>query len=115
MTRKAGPQRLGEILSGFLNVEGLAAKLKHLEVYGAWEEIVGPAILPHTRIAGLAHHKLYVDVDSATQLHELRSFHKNQLLKDLRARVPQVLIRDIVFRPASPDRRQNARQDRCDV
>ncbi|MBM4037733.1 MAG: DUF721 domain-containing protein [Planctomycetes bacterium] len=106
MKQKVGPQRIGEILSGFLDAEGLAGRLKYLEVYGAWEEIVGPGILPHTRIAGLAHHKLYVDVDSATHLHELRTFHKKQLLADLQARVPGILIRDVVFRPAAPNDRR---------
>ncbi len=106
MKPKAGPQRIGEILGGFLDAGGLAGRLKHLEVYGAWEEIVGPGILPHTRIAGLAHHKLYVDVDSAAHLHELQTFHKRQILRDFEARVPGVLIRDIVFRPAAPDSRR---------
>ena len=105
MKPKAGPQRIGEILGGFLDAGGLASKLKHLEVYTAWEEIVGPGILPHTRIAGLAQYKLYVDVDSAAHLHELRTFHKKQLLKDLKARVSGILIRDIVFRPAARDSR----------
>ncbi|HUT33457.1 MAG TPA: DUF721 domain-containing protein [Planctomycetota bacterium] len=105
MKRKAGAERIGDILSGFLDVGGLAGRLKHLEVYSAWEDIVGPEILPHTRVAGLAHYKLYVDVDSAAHLHELRTFHKGGLLKELRSRVPGVLIRDIVFRPAPPHRR----------
>ena len=105
MKQKAGPQRLGEVLSAFLDAEGLAGRLKHLEVYSAWEEIVGPGILPHTRIAGLAHQKLYVDVDSSAQLHELRTFHKKQILRDLHMRVPGILVRDIVFRPAARDGR----------
>jgi len=105
MKRKAGPQRVGEILSDFLETSGLAGKLKHLEVYGAWEETVGPGILPHTRVAGFAHHKLYVDVDSASHLHELRTFHKGQLLKELQGRVANLLIQDIVFRPAAQRRR----------
>jgi len=100
MSKKAGAQRLGEVLADFLETNGLASKLKHLELYSAWEEVAGPATLPHTRVAGFAHHKLYVDVDSASHLHELRSFRKQQMLKDLRDKVPGILVREIVFRPA---------------
>ncbi len=100
MNRKSGAQRIGEVLAGFLEREGLASRLKHLEIYSAWEEVAGPGTLPHTRVAGFAHHKLYVDVDSASHLHELRSFRKQQLLKELRDKVPGVLVREIIFRPA---------------
>lgn len=104
MKRKAGAQRLGEVLADLLEVESLAGRLKHLELYSAWEEVVGPAINPHTRVAGFAHHKLYVDVDSAAHLHELRSFRKQQILRELRSKVPGILVREIVFRPAPLDR-----------
>ena len=100
MSRGHGPQRLGEVLRDFLETSGLATQLKHLEVYGAWEDIVGPAIAARTRIAGFRRHKLYVDVASAAQLHELRAFSKDKILADLKERVPAVLIQDIVFRPA---------------
>ncbi len=105
MKKQAGPQRLGEILSNFLESNGLAARLKHLELYGAWEEIVGPGVLPHTRVAGFAHHKLYVEVDSAAHLHELQTFHKQELLKELQSRVPGTRVLDIVFRPSAMPRR----------
>jgi predicted nucleic acid-binding Zn ribbon protein len=99
MNRHTGPETIGAILRGFIEGKGLANKLKHLEIYGAWEEAVGPIIQPHTRVAGFAHHKLYVDVDSATHLHELQTFLKRQLMNDLRGKLPNVLIQDIVFRP----------------
>lgn len=107
MSRKVGPELLGDILRAFIDTKGLGSQLKHLEVYGAWEEIVGPGILPHTRIVGLAHHKLYVEVDSAAHLQELRTFHKKHILEELRGRVQGVLIRDIVFHPSPPHRRAN--------
>lgn len=104
MSMKRGAQPIGEILRDFIEAKGLGNKLKHLEVYGAWEEVVGPGILPHTRVAGFAHQKLYVDVDSAAHLHELRSFHKPQILRELQARVPGIRILDVVFRPAASNR-----------
>ena len=99
-----GPMRLGEVLRDFFQSTGLADKLKHLEVYSVWEEIVGPAIARRTRIAGLARHKLYIDVDSAAHLHELRTFGKSRILADFRERLPTVLIQDIVFRPGPLNR-----------
>jgi hypothetical protein len=102
MSKSHGPQKLGEVLRDFFETSGLAGKLKHLEIYSAWDEIVGPELTRHTRIAGLARHKLHVDVDSATHLHELRTFHKDKILADLKEQLPTVLIQDIVFRPAPP-------------
>jgi len=102
MKREPGPQAIGEILSAFLQQGGLAQKLKHLEIYDAWGQVVGPAILPHTRIAGFAQNKLYVQVDSAAHMQELQTFYKKQILQALQARVPRVRILDIVFRPAAP-------------
>ena len=103
MSKQQGPERIGTILRDWLTTSGLGSKLKHLDLYAAWEEVVGPAIRRHTRIAGLAHHKLYVNVDSAAHLQELRNFYKPQLLSDLRASVPGLLIHDIVFRAAPLD------------
>lgn len=99
--RTSGPQRIGEILRELLEASGLGGKLKHIEVYTAWDDAIGPELGRHARIAGFAHHRLYVDVDSAAHLHELRTFHKERLLKILRSKLPSLLIRDIVFRPAA--------------
>jgi len=100
MKRQASAERIGDILRGFLESKGLASKLKHLEIYSAWEEVVGSVVLPHTRVAGFAQHKLYVDVDSAAHMHELNSFYKTQILQDLRDKLPGMFIEDIIFRPA---------------
>ena len=104
MSREAGPERIGEILRDFLDTKGIAARLRHLEVYSAWEEVVGPTVLAHTRVAGFNRRKLYIDVDSATHMHELRTFYKSQILTDLREKLPKILVDDIVFRPGSVGR-----------
>jgi len=100
MSRQKTAEKIGDILREFLEASGLGNNLKHLEIYGAWEEIVGPDILRHARVAGFKAHKLYVDVDSSAHMQELRTFYKQQILKDLRAKVAGILIEDIVFRPA---------------
>ena len=100
MSTPHGPQKIGDVLRDLLHSSGLAHTLKHLEVYSAWQEVVGPDIAARTRVAGLSRHKLYVDVDSAAHLHELSTFYKQQILRDLREKLPGILIRDLVFRPA---------------
>ena len=100
MRRKEEPERIGNILRDFLEADGLASTLKHLEIYSAWEEVAGPCIVPHTRVAGFKGHKLYVDVDSAAHMQELRIFRRPEILQGLREKLPSILIEDIVFRPA---------------
>jgi len=102
MSRRPGPEKLGDLLRDFLETSGLGHTIKHVEVHAAWQEVVGPVIASHTRVSGLAHHKLYVDVDSASHRHELTTFYKKQLLEGLRQQLPALRIHDIVFRPASP-------------
>ncbi|MFC1806523.1 DUF721 domain-containing protein [Planctomycetota bacterium] len=104
MSSRRGPERIGDILRDFLETSGLAHKLKHLEVYRAWEEAVGPEIAAQTRIAGFTRHKLYVEVKSAARRHELSTFYKRQILDALREHLPNVRIQDIVFRPFSGHR-----------
>lgn len=100
MNRYSGPQKIGDVLRDFLEVSGLGNKLRHLEVYSAWEEVVGPGLAPHVRVAGFSRHKLYIDVDSSSHMHELSTFYKGKLLESLRERLPNILIQDLVFRPA---------------
>jgi len=104
MNRRSGPEKLGDVLRDFLETSGLAHKLKHLEIYRAWEEAVGPEIAAQTRIAGFVHYKLYVEVQSAARRHELSSFYKRQILDALRHQLPDMRIQDIVFRPAPAHR-----------
>jgi predicted nucleic acid-binding Zn ribbon protein len=104
MSPSKGPQRLGEILRDFFERSGLSHRLEHLELYGVWEQVVGPDIARRTRVAGFKSHKLYVDVDSAAHLHELRTFGKEKILADLRDHLPSLLVQDIVFRPGPPKR-----------
>jgi hypothetical protein len=104
MNRRPGPEKIGDILRDFLETSGLGHKLKHLEVYRAWEQVVGSEIAAHTRIVGFTHHRLYVEVDSAARRHELSSFYRKQILEGLHQHLPDIRIQDILFRPASGPR-----------
>ena len=104
MSRRSGPEELGDILRDYLEVSGLGQELRHLELHRAWEEVVGPEVAAQARIVGFVRHKLYVEVTSAARRHELSAFYKRQILDALREQVPDVRILDIVFRPASTPR-----------
>ena len=99
MSSDGGPERLGAVLRDFLESTGLAARLQYLELYAAWEEIVGPELRAHTRVVGVVRHKVHVEVDSAAHLHELRTFHARTLLDELRKRVPTLHLAGLVFKP----------------
>jgi len=101
MNAQTGPQPIGKILRDFFQTSGLASRLRYLELYTVWEEVVGPELRTHTRVAGFANHKVHVEVDSAAHLHELRSFYSESLLKELRARLPALRIAGLVFKPGT--------------
>ena len=104
MNTQSGPQRIGKILHEFFQTTGLAARLKHLELYAAWEELVGPELRAHTRVIGFRNHKVHIEVDSAAHLHELSSFCAQSLLEELRARLPALHIAALVFKPGTTRR-----------
>jgi len=107
MNAQNGPQPIAKILRDLFQISGLASRLKYLELYTAWEEIVGSEVRAHARIAGFANHKVHIEVDSAAHLQELRSFYAETLLEELRARLPALHIAALVFKPG-PTRRPDA-------
>lgn len=64
----------------------------------AWCEVVGEEIAGHAQTGRVRAGVLYVEVEGATWLHELAGFHKERILEEMRKRVRQPYIQDIVFR-----------------
>ncbi len=62
-----------------------------------WAEIAGPDILEHTDVKGLKKGVLYVRVDSATWLHYITAFKKEELLRSIQNEYKQRFISDIRF------------------
>jgi len=98
------PDRIGDVLKEYLRASGLEHSLQHSEIYGVWDEVIGAELRPRTRVVGFKRYKVYVDVDSAVHRHELATYHKKHLLEDLRERLPNLRIEDIVFQPAPLNR-----------
>jgi predicted nucleic acid-binding Zn ribbon protein len=62
-----------------------------------WTEIAGQDILEHTDVKGLKKGVLYVRVDSATWLHYITAFKKEELLRSIQNEYKQKFISDIRF------------------
>jgi predicted nucleic acid-binding Zn ribbon protein len=95
---KAGPERLGEILSRLFTARGWGRRQDRLRLEQAWAEAAGPETAKETRVAGLRRGVLEVTVANAVLLQELAHFHKRRLLEALRPRLPGTTITDLRFR-----------------
>jgi predicted nucleic acid-binding Zn ribbon protein len=62
-----------------------------------WAEIVDQDIQEHTDVKGLKKGVLYVRVDSATWLHYITAFKKEELLRTIQTEYKQRFISDIRF------------------
>ncbi len=62
-----------------------------------WAEIADQNILEHTDVKGLKRGVLYVRVDSATWLHYITAFKKEELLKSIQNEYKQKFVSDIRF------------------
>jgi hypothetical protein len=96
-----GPERLGEILSRLFTARGWGRRQGRLHLEKAWEDVIGPEHLAHTRVAGLRRGVLEVEVANAVLLQELAHFHKRRLLEQLRGRLTGTTLTDLRFRAAS--------------
>ena len=93
-----GPEPLGEILSRLFAARGWGRRQGQLRLERAWEEAVGTAHAPCTRVAGLRRGVLEVEVNNGVLLQELAHFHKRRLLAELRQRLPGTTLTDLRFR-----------------
>ncbi len=62
-----------------------------------WAEIADQDILEHTDAKGLKKGILYIKVDSATWLHYITAFKKEELLRSIQNEYKQRFISDIRF------------------
>jgi predicted nucleic acid-binding Zn ribbon protein len=62
-----------------------------------WAEIADQDILEHTDVKGLKKGVLYVRADSATWLHYITAFKKEELLRSMQNEYKQRFISDIRF------------------
>ncbi len=78
--------------------EGIKAKSKaNRRLSEKWVTIADPEILEHTDVKEIKKGILYVRVDSATWLHYITAFKKEELLKSVQSEYRQRYISDIRF------------------
>jgi predicted nucleic acid-binding Zn ribbon protein len=96
-----GPEPLKEVLARLFTARGWARRQARLHLERAWTEAVTPEHAAQTRVLGLRRGVFEVEVNSAALMQELAHFHKQRLLKALRAKLPAEPPKELRFRAGS--------------
>jgi len=96
-TRSQEPRHISEVVAEILARSGVGETQSARELQAAWREIVGPPLNELSRAVKLSRGKLEVVVSHSAAVQEL-TFRKHEILRQLRERWPQKIIRDIRFR-----------------
>lgn len=90
-------KKLGDILSNtVLSVKKAGKRNKNLRE--KWKKVAGEVISDHTDVGMIKSGVLYIEVDSATWLHHISSFKKEELLASIQNEFKRGYISDIKFR-----------------
>ncbi len=90
-------KKLGDMLSGtIMSVKKAGKRNKNLRE--KWKKVAGEAISDHTDVGMVKGGVLYIEVDSATWLHHISSFKKEELLASIQKEFKRGYISDIKFR-----------------
>lgn len=93
-----GPQPVKGIISELITLRGWARSKGDLQLQRAWREAAGPQFAPQTRAVAIKNGVLHVGVSNAPMLSELASFHKPEILQNLKRDWSDLRIRDIKFK-----------------
>jgi predicted nucleic acid-binding Zn ribbon protein len=94
--KKKGPEKVGDVLGGFLRKSGLRDPVLRASAVEEWEDRVGEAIARVTRAQGVREATLIVEVRSSSWLMEL-NFMKEEILRRVNEDRTEALIEKIVF------------------
>lgn len=98
--RSGGMHSVGQILPGLLDKLGVFGGIREQRVVEAWAQAVGPEILGRARAAQLRGGTLYVEVESAALLQELRNFTGDTHRKRANEILGSATILKIIYRHA---------------
>jgi predicted nucleic acid-binding Zn ribbon protein len=94
---KTEVKKLGDMLSNtIMSVKRAGKRNKNLRE--KWKQVAGKVISDHTEVEMVKSGVLYVEVDSATWLHHISSFKKEELLASIQNEFKRGYISDIKFR-----------------
>ena len=113
--RRPGPRPVRELMGGLLEKWGVAESLARARVFQEWEDRVGQEVARRARPVGFDGGTLFVEVESASWLSELRMM-KRQLIQRVNAGRKRGRVEEIVFVQGGRDRqgRRNSTRDRQD-
>jgi len=90
-------KKLGDMLSNIVMPVKRAGK-QNKNLREKWKKVAGETISDHTDVGMVKSGVLYIDVDSATWLHHISSFKKEELLASIQKEFKRGYISDIKFR-----------------
>ncbi|MCR4289013.1 MAG: DUF721 domain-containing protein [Candidatus Scalindua sp.] len=90
-------KKLGDMLSNTVMSVKRAGKLNK-NLREKWKKVAGEVISDHTDVGMVKSGVLYIEVDSATWLHHISSFKKEELLVSIQNEFKRGYISDIKFR-----------------
>ncbi len=96
MPERPGPEKVGDLLAGFLEAKGLREPLLQAGAVEEWEERVGESIARVTRAKGVRDHALVVEVRSSAWLMEL-NLMREEILRRVNEGRSEGLVEKIVF------------------
>ncbi len=88
---------LGNLLSNTVTSVKKAGK-RNKNMREKWKKVAGEVISNHTEVGIVKSGVLYIEVDSATWLHHISSFKKDELLVSMQNEFKRGYISDIKFR-----------------
>ena len=97
-TRMRFPQLLPDLLQKQLAGLGLAERLREVEIWRLWPEVVGPVVASRAQPLRIINGTLTIVVSSAAWMQELR-FLATMMKEKLNDRLGAGLIKEIVLRP----------------
>lgn len=90
-------EALSDVLSNYMNINGIDAKIKEVHIINSWEEIVGKMIARSTTRIEIKNGVLFVYLRSSVIKNELRLL-KEGLIKALNDKAGGKVIHDISLR-----------------
>ncbi len=90
-------KKLGDMLSNIVIPVRKAGK-RNKNLREKWKNVAGEVISEHTEVGMVKGGVLHINVDSATWLHHISSFKKEELLASIQNEFKRGYISDIKFR-----------------
>jgi len=104
------PQLLPDLLQKQMAGSGLAERLREVEIWRLWPEVVGPAVASRAQPLRIINGTLTIAVSSAAWMQELR-FLTAMMKEKLNDRLGAVLIKEIVLRPGKIEKADTSAAD----